>query len=369
MKHDEIIKQVRALAKKVDRNAVAGAWLAGLGTKPSPWRAPLSALAPAERVPSHSYRAFSASSPSCRECGALPVIDLDDEEMSERGEILPGDLAQAYPVLVWFRAQPEPPRPTPADAKRLTRILKLVGELPASAREGKLNEALRAEKLVLGNKYDVRSVIETLGALGILETPEHPGFTTKWTSFGARQDRPSVRVECDPPIAFWMAGHGVNATRVAEWFGSFGVKTPASSKPRALPVAKASASQARRAKRAARSTELELGDVIAAQIGSVWRAAIVIGHARDLGGRTPFLQPSTWRGDAPPSAADIRSAPRVNAWCQTDLWVRDDPKGTWRTIGTIDANSPPKFTPHTLFSAKRDGIARFWEDCRPLVMS
>lgn len=367
MKHDDLIKRVRAVAKKIDRTAAAGAWLVGLGKKRSPWLAPLSALAPAERVPSHAYRAFSASSTSCRECGAKPVIDLDDEAMSEQSGILPGDLAQAYPVLMWFREQPEPPKPTAADTKRFTRILALVGELPATAREGKLNEALRAEKLVLGNKYDVRDVIETLGALGILETPEHPGFTTKWTSFGARQDRPSARVECDPPIAFWMAGHGVNADRVAEWFGAFGVKAPASSKPRALPVAKASASQARREKRAARSTELELGDVVATSIGGVWRAAIVIGHAKDMGGRTPILQPSTWTGDAAPSAAEVRSAARVDDRSCIDLWKRDDPKGSWRTIGRVAAKAPPKLTPYTLFSIKHDGLARLWrERPRPL---
>jgi len=362
MKHDDLIKRVRALAKRIDRTAAAGAWLASLGTKPGPWRAPIAALAPAERVPAHAYRAFSASSTSCRECGVEPVIELDVDATSDRSGILPGDLLQVYPVLTWFRDQPEPPRPTAADARRFTRILRLVGELPATAREGQLNEALRAEKLVVGSKYVVRDVIETLGALGILETPEHPGFTTKWTSFGARQDRPSARVECDPPIAFWTAGHGVNAARVAEWFGAFGVKAPASSKPRALPVAKASASQARRAKRAARSTELELGDVVAASIGATWRAAIVIGHARDMGGRSPVLQPSTWSGNAPPTAADIRSAPRVEDWSRIDLWVRDDPKGTWRTIGSVAAKAPPKLTPYTLLSVKRDGIARLWQE-------
>src|SRR5262249_1749219 len=101
---------------------------------------------------------------------------------------------------------PSPPR---GGANRGAAPCPRSGDGRGRGREGKLNLALRAEKLVIGNKYDCRHVIETLGACSVLETAEYPGFTTKWTSFAARQARPSVRVECDPPIAFWSAGHGV----------------------------------------------------------------------------------------------------------------------------------------------------------------
>jgi len=67
---------------------------------------------------------------------------------------------------------------------------------------------MSAAKICVGNRYDRRHVIETLGACGILETPEHPGFNTRFTTFAARQDRPQARVDCDPPIAFWTAAHG-----------------------------------------------------------------------------------------------------------------------------------------------------------------
>lgn len=365
MKHGDLIEKVRALAKKADRGAAAGAWIASLGTKPGPWRGVLAGLAAAERVPTHPYVAFSASSDVCRECGAAPVTVLDALGGSDPGGVLPGDMALAYDALTWARAQTDPPSPTPADVARLGSILALVGKLPASAREGRFNDALRAKKLVVGNRYAVRAAIETLGALGILETPEHPGFTTKWTSFAARQARPSTRVECDPPIAFWTAAHGVNATRVDEWFGAFGVKAHASSKPRSIPVATASASQARRDARAARSTELELGDVITVQIGEAWRAAIVIGHARDRGGRTPVLQPSSWSGTAPPSRADIQRASRAPFWCRIDLWVRDDPKERWRTVGRVAAKAPKQLAPYVVLSSKHDGLPALWK-VRPL---
>lgn len=334
MKHDDIVRKLRALAKNADRRAIAGAFLASIGQKPNVWRAPLGALAAGERVPAHRYQAFSASSKACRECGVEPTEKLHADDVSERGELLPGDLPRAYQVLAWADAE-EPPVPTAADAKRFTQLLALVGKLPATARCGQLEEAIRKAKLVPGNKYDVRSIVETLGACGILETPQHPGFTTAWTTFGARQARPSVRVEVDPPLAFWTAGHGVNAKNVKHWFGAFGVTAPASTKPRAVAVAKASTGAAKRAARAARATDLVVGDVIAAKVGRTWRAAIVIGHHQDMGGRFPVIAPSVWSGTAQPSLADVQAAARTGDASMIDMWTRTDPKGRWLAIGTL----------------------------------
>ncbi|CAN5914662.1 hypothetical protein BH11MYX2_BH11MYX2_25940 [soil metagenome] len=289
------------------------------------------ALAAAEKVPAHPYKEFSANSPSCRECGwdasSIP-------ELHERGQLLPGELDEA--ILALEHAEKEaPPVATKADVKRLSDLLALVGTLLDTAREGALNEAIRKAKLVVGNKYDIRHVIETLGACGILETPEHPGFTTAWTSFAARQDRPSVRVECDPPIAFWIAAHGVNAKNVTQWFGALGVKAPAGTRARKLPVAKMSSSAKRREARAARNTELVVGDIV--QIGK--RSAIVVGHHHDRGGRFPILQP--WDNAL------------VGRPAMMDMWKRDDPKGRWTTVGT--AGITPVTTGYTLCRIGRDG--------------
>lgn len=51
------------------------------------------ALAAAEAVPAHRYRAFSAGSPDCGERGLLPHVDVDTEEIDdERGQILPAEV-------------------------------------------------------------------------------------------------------------------------------------------------------------------------------------------------------------------------------------------------------------------------------------
>jgi hypothetical protein len=198
-----------------------------------------------------------------------------------------------------------------------------------------LSTAIAKEKLVLGDKYDRRHVIETLGACGILETPEHPGFTTRWTTFASRQDRPDPRVECDPPIAFWTAAHGVSSKNVASWFGHLGVKVPKASEPRAAAVAKKTASMKKAAKRSARVTELEVGDAVGFSVGRRWIAGVVIDHHTDRGGTTPIMELVDWQGAAFPTASAIRGKrARGTEPMMLALFVRDDPRGRWHFIGS-----------------------------------
>jgi hypothetical protein len=342
MKHDAVVRAVRAAAKRVDRKEVASAFVASLAvpSPEGPWWAALVALAAAQAVPLHKITA-TFSGGSCKECGLDTDVEL--EPLDDGEGCLPGDLACSL-VALRGAARHEPPEPTRQDVKRLARILAIVGELPDAAREGQLNQAIAKEKLVVGGKYTRRHVIETLGACGILETPEHPGFTTRWTTFAARQDRPSVRVECDPPIAFWTAAHGVSAKNVEHWFGHLGVRVPRASRPRPGAVAKKSAASARSAARAARVTEYVVGDAVAFALGKRWIAAIVVDRHTDKGGTVPIVEVVDWVGPACPTERDLRGKrARGTRWGKSmmcdRLWMyrlfaRDDPKGRWKWVGS-----------------------------------
>lgn len=346
MDHDGVIRELQALARKVDGKTIAGAFVASLGREPGFWRAPLIALAAARAVPKHAIgRTFTGG--QCKECGLEKKVEED--EVHERGQCLPGDLAGALAVLRLVASPPEPaPKPTKEDGARLTRLFTMIGELPATAREGQLAKEMAAEEICAGNKYDRRHVIETLGACGILETNEHPGFTTRWTTFAKRQDRPSVRVECDPPIAFWTAAHGVNAANVATWFGHLGIRAPKASAARVaereVARVKTAASADRKAKRAARTTEYVVGDAVAFAFGAKWVAAIVIELTKDAGGTHPVIELVQWKGKASPTREDLVGAEAAKMkWGKSirrspmfvgDLWKRDDPRGRWKYIAS-----------------------------------
>ncbi len=347
MRHDAVLRELSSIAKKIRAADAASAFVASLSQAPGFWRAPLVALAAARAVRSHALGATFKGG-ACKECGLSAEVELED--VHENGQCLPGDLAEALVVLRKLKTEKTYQKPTPDDVKRFSRLLALVGELPDSAREGQLNAAIGREKLVKGNKYDRRHVIETLGACGILETPEHPGFTTKWTSFAARQDRPSVRVECDPPIAFWTAAHGISAKNVDAWFGHLGVRLPKGTKPRQAAVAKASNAAAKREKRAARATEFAVGDAVAFHLGKRWIAAIVVELQTDKGGTAPVVELLDWHGKAAPSAKELKGIRASGSrWGKEKirsrailygLWTRENAKGEWLYVGSGFA--PPR---------------------------
>lgn len=344
--HDDTIAKARKLARTIDRERIASAFVASLAQRPGFWRAPLLALAASERVPTHAYQRFSASSPACAICGFDP--DAKIVAIREDGQLLPGDVAGARLALERATAQLDhAPVPTKDDVAAFGRLLALVAELPPTAREGKLVDAITKAKVVSGNRYDRRHVVETLGGCGILETPEYPGFTTKWTTFAARQARPSTRVECDPPIAFWQAAHGMNAENVRGWFGHLEVDVvpPSPDRAQADAAAKTRASSARgRADaRAARSTEFERGDAIAISTPTGWVGAVVVRHHQDRGGRTATIVFVDWRGNEAPTLEALTGRRALGFRRGTQLqhapmmfaraWKRVDPAGRWHWLG------------------------------------
>src|SRR5690606_28748649 len=98
----------------------------------------------------------------------------------------------------------------------------------------------------------------------------------------------------------------------------------------------------KRARRAARSTELELGDVVAIDGGREWGAAVVVDHMRDMGGRLPIVEMLDWRGKRAPALDALEGRRAAGAHglryrVAIDLWTRDDKQGRWRTIGRSPA--------------------------------
>jgi len=340
--HDVVVARLRALGEALDAAPVVAAFVDSLGTAPGYWRSPLGALAAARAVPEHAHRAPGPAAAWCAECGLTPKVPL--RPLHPRGQLLPGDLAAALAVLEQVPHETPPPV-DPEGPGRLTRMFALVGSLPPATRESRLTAAVRAAGLVVGDRYDVGAVVETLGVCGVLDTPEHPGLARRWTSYARRQDRPAD-VEVDPPLAFWTAAHGVSSEQVAAWFGELGVRVPVEALPRmeavAVASARADARAAAEARRAARSTELEIGDAVALRVDGVWYAAVVVDHFRDRGGRRPVLEVLDWYGAGAPRLDELSGARAAGTvWGQgrspcrvaIDLWAADDRAGRWRRVG------------------------------------
>jgi hypothetical protein len=262
LSHDQVVTRLRDHARAFAARSVPDAFVATLGEGERAQRPLLMAYALAAHLPAHAFA--DALGGHCGVCGAKRTNALV-KDAGANGTILPGDPLAALAVLdAWSGRRLG--ASTPADREVLAAILRLVPTLPATAGEGKLNDAIRAARLVPGNKYVRRFVIESLGYAGVLSTAEHAGLLVAWSSFRARQARPNVRVEIDPPVSFWRARDGVNRAALEAHFSRVAARLPRSLAARVEPaVPRASAPRG--------AAAYATGDAFAVRLRTRWVAA------------------------------------------------------------------------------------------------
>lgn len=218
--HDAAVTELRARAREVDERAAADAFVASLGSAPVRWRSLLPATVLGSTLPDHAFD--GRPDRTCDVCFVDPEVTVDttDAWRSRRtnGSPLPGDVV---PYVLALREAPAPwPAPTPHDVWTLHEVLRTLRELPPGTRPGAAAKAVHRERLLPGRpQHAVTSLLEDLALLGVLQTPEHPGLLTRFTTARERDRRPSVRVEVSAPLGFWTAEHGVHAGVVERLFG------------------------------------------------------------------------------------------------------------------------------------------------------
>ncbi|GEA86891.1 hypothetical protein [Cellulomonas cellasea] len=248
--HDEAVTELRTRARAVDEHAAADAFVASLGSAPVRWRALLPATVLGSTLPGHAHD--GRADRTCDVCFVDPTVTVDttDAWRSRRtsGSPLPGDVVG---YVLALRDAPAPwPRPTPHDVWTLHEVFRTLRELPPGTRPGAAAKAVHRERLLPGRpQHAVTSLLEDLALLGVLQTPEHPGLLTRFTTARERDRRPSVRVEVSAPLGFWTAEHGVDAAVVERLFGHLPVS---STRPAGAPPASPSV----RAPRTARAEPL-----------------------------------------------------------------------------------------------------------------
>jgi hypothetical protein len=235
--HDALVAELRTLAKRVQLKRAADAFVASLGGDETHRPALICALL-ALRIPAHPFDASRYRGEACGVCGCEPTWTADEEhEAGAKTTVLPGSVPHAVTYLRAWLERP-PAEPTAANRAVLASVLRLVGDLPDTAGEAKLNAAMATARLGLGGKYARRFVLETLGYASVLVPPDRTGLLEGWVPFPARDDRPSMRVEIDAPLGFWRAAHGVNLRAVKKLFADVPIPKAAHPRPSATVVSK-----------------------------------------------------------------------------------------------------------------------------------
>lgn len=171
------------------------------------WRSLLTGKLIASSMPSHEHTPYPSSN-TCKICG-LSVDQATDTTLQwywrmTNGTPLDGDPFGCVLALRELATAQELPIPNEYDRWTFRAVLTVLRELPPKTRYSKAAVALKKERLLPTQKeYAYRDLLETLALIGILDTQEHPGMITEFTSYMQRDARPNVRVEVQ---ALWRGG-------------------------------------------------------------------------------------------------------------------------------------------------------------------
>ncbi len=218
--HDEIIARIQNAFSRISKEAVANAFIAGLGQRRADLRTYIAGWAMAKHLPTHKAAYLSEDLPCsvcCLERGrdGSETVELDFTHYRlNRCDY--GALGLFESVMVNLEDFPGDIEPTDQDRAALASLLDFLRLLPPDSTPSKLAKSIGP----IAGKAGLQrtSTIEILGVIGILEPKNHPSYWRAWTDFVDRAE-PGGRNDWAYPVVMWKGTDGVNEEAVQDWFG------------------------------------------------------------------------------------------------------------------------------------------------------
>jgi hypothetical protein len=214
--HDSWIEAARRAAASVSVEQVGDAFLESLSTRRLDLRSALGSYAIARLLPEHSYTPVSralnphAVNLRCEICGHYPGSKQDlnvlNFERFKWGGVRRADVCYvAFDMSQFTRA----PRrgSTNADLQIGRQLIDVFRQLPDDTTAP---QAVAHLTMVKGNKAERANMLDILGVCGILQTPEHHGYSQEFVPATHRESPPLRFVERAYPVSWWKGRHGVN---------------------------------------------------------------------------------------------------------------------------------------------------------------
>lgn len=220
--HDAMLDELRSLAAGWTLAEASDAFLAGLWSAPLLWRAALPAKLLVEAMPDHSHTPYGGSPDTCMVCGfrSRPTDAAWAWYHRMTGSLPLDGVPDGY-VLALRDLEELGPRPVPTeyDLWVFRAILTVLRQAPPKTRGARLRDMLKKESLLpVSDQYVYGSLLEVLALMGILDTERYPGLATRFTTYAQRDQRPSVRVEAQAPLAWWDSSVGINEGTLKKLF-------------------------------------------------------------------------------------------------------------------------------------------------------
>lgn len=225
VEHDSAISNAIELVPKVDHVQLGNAFICGLAPSQIRWRAPMQAYGAIMHMESHCGDYDEEMwTPLCRVCGAEritqwnPVKAALQAHMSGYIERTPGEaieVVSSNACLGWFVTTEKPEVDPRADAL-FQSVLDAIAVVPPTTTAVQLAKLL---KPVLGkDRHGVAYLLETLGLLGVLVSPEDELGAGNWVNWCERKYGKGRNQEMLPPACHWRREHGLAAERLNHYF-------------------------------------------------------------------------------------------------------------------------------------------------------
>lgn len=220
--HEQIVEWGQKSSSALTKRAVADAFVASLETRALHRRSALASIALLRHLPAHPWAASPQWRHSpCRVCGEYTskaaLVDLNRLSYARhRGSTGVENVVYAAFDLEVFAGEQADEQPSQRAWEMLAGILDAAGALGPKDTPAKLSKAIRG--LFPSNDRERQQILETLGACGVLEAPDQPGFRTRWINREDRQD-PDGKNDWSYPVLWWRGSYGVCREAVTDWFG------------------------------------------------------------------------------------------------------------------------------------------------------
>ncbi|WP_109511580.1 hypothetical protein [Pseudomonas ovata] len=217
--HDELIKKLFHEKGIADQASVVASFLIGLENGLPEKRAALSAYAIMLNFPAHGFE--STHGIQCDVCGVFKNRSRDftlcNLARYSVGATYSGAPEQLY---VFLREHNKTAVPAVQSVSMLKDVLSVLRAADLQDRPVTLEKKLRAIPGIGMDKEQSRALLDLLGHLGVLETPEHKGFVHHYTYIGLAP-RKSHSSDWSYPVDFWTGKDGVNEEAVEFWFSDY----------------------------------------------------------------------------------------------------------------------------------------------------
>lgn len=219
MEHDDLIEKLHIEMAKAEKSKVVQEFLSGLENNEPQKRAALSAYAIMQKFPDHKFESHAGI--QCGICSGFKKRKVDFTLVNAM-RYLGGSTNNGAPEqLYFFLAESNREREfSVPSGKKMKAVLSVLSSASAGDTPVILEKKIRGINELKFSQDESRGLLDLLGHLGVLETPEHKGFLNEYKNIGLVPKK-SRSTDWSYPVDFWLGEYGINENAVNFWFGDY----------------------------------------------------------------------------------------------------------------------------------------------------